>query len=258
MCENLYNNGCRLQLSKMSQTKKEIKLASSHINELREKILHNSKRAVDVTEIIEWLNKKRKKNSGKSKLVPISQLADWVYSEQEGIVRHKKGSEYFFSVQGVVVSKAHGTEVTGWNQPIIVQKEGGYLVILCQERDNQIKFLLHAKFEAGNIDRVQLGPTIQATHSNLNQHHSGRKPVFSEYIENHPETTLIYTARHNEEGARFWEKSNINRLILLNPDVKLPLKKSDDFIWLTLDEIKKLMLYDHVVNPFVKTILSPL
>mgnify|MGYP001609672153 CR=1 FL=1 len=33
---------------------------------------------------------------------------------------------------------------------------------------------------------------------------------------------------------------------------------NDDYIWLTLGQIKKLMLYDNIVNPFVKTILSPL
>jgi len=120
---------------------------------------------------------------------------------------------------------------------------------------NNIKFLLHAKFEPGNINKMQLAPTIQATSSNLKQHHSGKKPRFSEYWSD-PNMVVIYKASHNEEGGRFWKKCNTNALILVNK--KINLSENDDYIWLTLGEIKKLMLYDNIVNPFVKTILSPL
>lgn len=205
---------------------------------------------VTVKPIFNWLVKKRKSERSTIKIIPLSQLNDWLYTEE--MVYHKKGTDHFFSIQGVKVENSVGTEVLGWNQPIIVQEAGGFLVILCQKRENTIKFLLQAKFEAGNINKIQLGPTIQATTSNLSQHHGGRKPLFSEYLD-HPKTTLIYSAKHNEEGSRFWQKSNVNGLILLDPKEKIEI--NENFIWLTLAEIKKLMLYDNVVNPFVKTIL---
>lgn len=228
------------------------------LNKLRYKIYKgNKQKTVDIKRVLGWLDKKRKENSSKIEMVPLTKLADWAYFEEEGIVRHKKGADHFFSVQGVIVQNALNSEVVGWNQPIIVQQEGGYLVILCQEREGTIKFLLQGKFEAGNIGRVQLGPSIQATMSNLKQHHSGRKPLLSEYL-NNPDTIVIYIARHNEEGSRFWLKSNINGLVLLKPDEKLPIEGNDNFIWLTLQQIKELMLCDNIVNPFVKTILSPL
>jgi len=239
-------------------TSENIEAFKDHIQQLRASVDKSEKNETEVETALEWLKTKRVENSGETKLVKIPDLADWLYSEDEGIVRNKKGADYFFSVQGVIVEQAKGTEVAKWNQPIIVQKDGGFLVILCQERDGEIKFLLHAKFEAGNISGVQLGPTIQATYSNLAQHHNGSKPRFSEYIQDHPNTTLIYSARHNEEGARFWQKSNVNSLILLNKDEELEMKENDDYIWLSLQQIKTLMLHDHVINPFVKTILSPL
>lgn len=240
----------------MTNETNRIKLYRHRINEFVEKIeRYRSRKSqeVEVEKALRWLEKKRKENTGEVKVVPILALKDWTYSEKEGIVRHKKSTDHFFTVRGIIVTTTTDTEVSQWNQPILDQKEGGFLVILCQERDNDIKFLLHAKFEPGNINYIQFGPTIQATSSNLKQHHSGRKPRFSEYI-NHPRTTIIYSAKHNEEGSRFLKKSNVNRLILLPKDEYL--KEDDNYIWLSLDQIKVLMLYDNVVNPFVKTILS--
>ncbi len=228
----------------------------NNIEELRTKInkLEQGKE-VDVRPIIKWLENKRKHNKVEVKLVPISDLKQWEYNSKAGIIQHKKGKDHFFTVEGVSIKQAYGREVMEWDQPIFNQKEGGILVILCQEMGNGIKFLLHAKFEPGNINKMQLAPAIQATSSNLKQHHSGKKPRFSEYWGD-PNTVVIYKASHNEEGGRFWKKSNINALVLVNK--KINLSENDDYIWLTLGEIKKLMLYNNIVNPFVKTILSPL
>ncbi len=206
---------------------------------------------------IKWLLGKRKQARVGVRLVPIPELLQWEYDEKEGIVRHKLGKGHFFYVEGVQITKSRGREVSRWDQPILNQAQGGLLIILCQARGGTVKFLLNAKFEPGNIGMLQLAPTIQATGSNLRQHHGGKKPRFSEYW-GHPKTTVIYKAAHNEEGGRFWRKENVNALLLLGPKEQIALAKGDDFIWLSLPAIKKLMLHDNIVNPFVKTILSPL
>lgn len=227
---------------------------SARLDWLRKKISSiKEDKDVDVVPVIKWLEQKRKKNKVEVNLALIPDLKQWIY--KNGIIRHKSSKGHFFTVEGVAIRKAEGREVLEWDQPIFNQKEGGILVILCQEQGNHVKFLLHAKFEPGNISKLQLAPTIQATGSNLKQHHKGKKPRFSKYWDN-PNTTLIYKSSHNEEGGRFWKKSNINAIVLL--DKKEIIELNDDYIWLTLGQIKKLMLYDNIVNPFVKTILSPL
>lgn len=241
----------------MNNDNNTIEVYSGLLSRLNNKSKSKEKEQIDVRPVIEWLERKRKQKKVKIKLVPISALKQWEYDPGEGIIRHKKGRDYFFTVEGVSIMGASGREVLEWDQPIFNQKEGGILVILCQERENTVKFLLHAKFEPGNIKKLQLAPTIQATQSNLKQHHGGKKPRFSEYW-GHPKSTIIYKALHNEEGGRFWQKSNINALVLVDKDKKLMVSGADDYIWLTLGEIKKLMLYDNIVNPYVKTILSPL
>jgi len=202
-----------------------------------------------------WIEKKRKECKTSADLVKISDLVDWGYDKKDGVVRHNKGDSYFFSVKGVKVKGASGCEVANWNQPIFLQEEGGVLAIFCQKKGGVMKYLLHAKYEPGYINKIQLAPTIQATMSNLKRKHKGTKPKFSEYLD-HPKAKLIYKAKHSEEGARFWHKENLNMLFELDKSLKLPL--DGDYIWLTLPEIKKLILIDNLINPFVKTILAPL
>ncbi|GIR20438.1 hypothetical protein CM15mP35_06990 [bacterium] len=46
-------------------------------------------------------------------------------------------------------------------------------------------YLVQARFEPGNYGTIQLGPTLQATFSNFNQEHGGRKPYYSEFFEDY-------------------------------------------------------------------------
>jgi oxidase EvaA len=68
---------------------------------------------------------------------------------------------------------------------------------------------------------------------------------------------FVYRANHNEEGGRFWKKSNGNVVVFLEDEsvIETDLKM---FHWASLSQIKELALIDNVFNPFVKTILMPL
>ena len=65
---------------------------------------------------------------------------------------------------------------------------------------------------------------------------------------------LIYYSIHNEEGARFWKKSNWNVIVKLNDPFDKRIK-GNNYKWVSLKQIKKLALRNRLVNPFVKTIL---
>src|SRR3989344_3643858 len=149
----------------MFKITQNIKSQLRNIKRLRQKIQTygvKNNRPLKLDYILKWLEKKRHQQKANAKIVNLNQLDHWVYDKRKQVVRHQKGVGYFFSVQGVVVKNASGTEVSQWNQPIFVQSEGGALIILCQEREDNIKFLLHAKYEPGNINKLQLAPTIQA------------------------------------------------------------------------------------------------
>jgi dTDP-4-dehydro-6-deoxy-alpha-D-glucopyranose 2,3-dehydratase len=123
--------------------------------------------------------------------------------------------------------------------------------------ENGVEFLLQAIAECGNIGVLQLGPTIQSTWSNIRRAHAGKRPPMIEVLNAAAGVRIVYRSNHNEEGGRFWQKSNENVVAFLDDDrvVETDLKM---FHWASLSQIKELALIDNVLNPFVKTILMPL
>ena len=80
------------------------------------------------------------------------------------------------------------------------------------------------------------------------------KPKLSDIVLNSKGAELIFATSHNEEGGRFWKKTNYNLILLLNKNNN-SLIKDKNFIWASLSQIKKLSLINNKVSPFVKTIL---
>ena len=99
-------------------------------------------------------------------------------------------------------------------------------------------YLLQAKAEPGNIGKLQLSPTLQATTSNLLKAHGGMKPRFAEYFDNPKNAKIIYAKWQSEDGGRFYLKSNFNMIVEVNKDEEFEIP--DSFIWVTLFQIKKL------------------
>ena len=71
---------------------------------------------------------------------------------------------------------------------------------------------------------------------------------------NKTKKNIIGATIHYEEGARFWQKPNKNLLIKISNNDSKKIK-NENFIWLTLSQIKKLNQKSGIINPFVKTIL---
>jgi len=68
-------------------------------------------------------------------------------------------------------------------------------------------FLMQAKIEPGNINAVQLSPTLQATKSNYTQVHKGNVPLYLSYfLEERKDVTILLDQLQSEQGARFLKK----------------------------------------------------
>ena len=211
----------------------------------------------DPLPLIKWLENVRAKQEIRSHLINLSDLNGWHQENSTGDIYSKSGE--FFSITGTKVYLGEGIrEVNSWDQPIFTQKEGGVLALIAKQKESQILFLLHAKAEPGNIDSFQLSPTLQASWSNLRQSHKGKRPPFSEVILNEIPSILVYKSSHNEEGSRFWKKSNQNQIWMCDPEALSLKYNSELFIWASLSQIKSLALMDNILNPYVKTIIAPL
>ena len=206
----------------------------------------------NINNLLKWRIKLKQNNQFSSKLVNLSEVKGWK-KDSLGNISHI--SKQFFSIEGVRIKNAKNREVKNWDQPILNQKHGGVLALLARETNNKgIEFLLEAKSEPGDDGDIKFCPTYQATISNINRAHGGKRPKLSNIILNKKGAKLIYATSHNEEGGRFWKKTNYNLLLLLDKKHNNSIKDKN-FIWASLKQIKKLSLINNKVSPFVKTIL---
>lgn len=219
----------------------------------RELVQSNYKKEVkSIKEILSWRKKLLKKNKVKSELININQCKDWK-SDKYGNIFHKSGQ--FFKVQAVKISGADKREVKSWTQPIFTQKHGGVLAFISRyTKKRGVEFLLEAKTEPGDANDIKIAACFQATQSNMNRAHGGRLPKYYDIVIKQKGAKLIYCASHNEEGARFWKKSNLNLIVMLNNPFDKRIE-GENYKWASLTQIKKISLLNNIINPFVKTIL---
>ena len=112
--------------------------------------------------------------------------------------------------------------------------------------------LMQAKIEPGNVNKIQISPTIQATKSNFTQMHGGKKPAYIDYFLNAGDHTIIFDQIQSEQSSRFLGKRNRNTMIMVEEEVEaLP-----SHIWMTLGQLKQLMKIDNLVNMDTRTVIS--
>jgi hypothetical protein len=202
------------------------------------------------SEIKAWIEQRNDEVKVSVERIPFSALENWVLDDSGSLI-HQSGR--FFSIEGIHVETDYETRPE-WNQPIINQPEVGYLGILTKEFDGVLYFLMQAKIEPGNVNCVQLSPTLQATKSNYQRVHQGKSPHYLDYFVNASPKEIILDQLQSEQGARFLRKRNRNMIIKVDGDVP----ELEDFRWMTLGQIKELMLCDNMVNMDTRTVLSGL
>src|ERR1700751_4847491 len=165
-----------------------------HIDWLRERLA--ASRAIeprDPAELLAWLDARRAEVPFAAELIPLREVANW-RQDADGNFQHDTGQ--FFRIEGVRVTSAPGLrEVSGWDQPILTQTEGGVLALLAREVEGRgVEFLLQAKADPGNVGHLQLCPTIQSTWENIRGlKGAGRAPLI-EYLEPSDNVRVIYRA----------------------------------------------------------------
>lgn len=200
-------------------------------------------------QVLAWIREQNKKILVDVQQIPFVKMQPMWSFDEEGNLRHASGK--FFSIEGIRVRTNYGN-VSEWEQPIINQPEIGYLGIITKEIDGILYFLLQAKVEPGNVNNVQLSPTLQATKSNYSQVHHGSKPLYLEYFQNAKPEQVLLDQLQSEQGARFLRKRNRNIIIRVEEEIPM----YDNFVWVTLAQIKALASMDNIVNMDTRTVIS--
>jgi oxidase EvaA len=205
-------------------------------------------------ELLDWVISRSKLNKYSVTLKPLDELKGWHFEFKTGDLIHSSGK--FFRVEGleVIINSNDGTQC--WQQPIINQPEIGILGFLAQNFNGVLHLLVQAKMEPGNINFIQISPTVQATRSNYTQVHGGKKPAFIEYFLEKKEGNILVDQLQSEQGTRYLRKRNRNIIVEL-PD-NILISHSDDYKWVTVGQLQKLMRFPNLVHLDCRSILGSL
>ena len=198
-------------------------------------------------ELFDWIKKRNESLYVELKKISLAECSPWFYDETLGEIRNDKRT--FFQITGIKAEYPNNEIV---EQPIILQNEIGFLGIICCKINDIWHYLMQAKIEPGNVNTVQLSPTIQATKSNFTQQHGGSKPAYLDYFLNMNSSDVLVDQIQSEQSSRFLGKRNRNVIIV----VKDQLKETASHKWMTLAQIKEFMHYDNLVNMDTRTVLS--
>lgn len=198
------------------------------------------------SELIDWINKQKITNRLKIKKKNKDKLNQWHF--KENLIYHT--NKNFFKIKPYIFEQLKKK----WYQPLILQKEEGVLGIIKKKKSNVDYYLLQAKAEPGNINSIQISPTVQATKSNYLRKHGGKKTFFLNFfLKKVKKIKILSSLKLSEQGTRFLQKKNRNILIEIK-NINLP--KKSNFRWLTKENIKYLMKKNNVLNMDTISIFS--
>ncbi len=190
---------------------------------------------------VKWFSKQRKINKIITRVINLDKLDKWKLDNNK--IYHT--SNKFFKIIGIkVISNFFKSN---WDQPIIVQNELGILGIIKDSKNN--KYLLQAKVEPGNKNKLQLSPTVQATKSNYKGVHGGKKVPYIEYFLKDKKNKFV---NQSEQGFRYLYKFNSNSLI----NVKSIIKIKKNFFWFSLRDMLHLIKKKNIINMDTLSVLS--
>lgn len=196
-----------------------------------------------------WFAERQRAHRVTLEPIPFHRLKKWSFHPVTGNLVHDSGR--FFSIEGLRARTNWG-KVPEWEQPIIVQPEIGILGFITKQIGGVLHFLVQAKMEPGNLNMIQLAPTLQATRSNFTCVHQGKRPPYLEYFADLTHSRIMVDVLQSEQGARFLRKRNRN--IIIETDAEIPV--GEDFVWLTLGQLQHLMRQDNLINMDARTVMS--
>jgi dTDP-4-dehydro-6-deoxy-alpha-D-glucopyranose 2,3-dehydratase len=206
----------------------------------------------DTPELVRWVGELREKEQMKISRVPLRELRQWS-AKSTGEIVHSSGA--FYEIVGIRVENAD-REVPAWDQPLIFQQEMGILGIVRTTHKGVKYYLLQGKAEPGNVELIQISPTLQATFANIKQAHQGKKPLYVEYFEEGAPYAIVYKQWLAEDGGRFLGKTNLNMIVEVQQLIDKPIPTR--FRWFTLGQVKELLHHDNLIGPHVRSIMAHL
>lgn len=197
-------------------------------------------------EIRQWREALGRARYARASRLPLDAVPGWNTGAAEPAFTHRSGR--FFAVRGRSVRSEDGRR--SWTQPMVDQPEIGLLAIAVTPSSRGYAALAQAKAEPGNINGVQLSPTVQATRSNRERVHGGRAVPYLELFDAATADVIVDT-RQSEHGGVFWRKRN--RVMI----VRTPrFEPGEGFRWIELADLLALLHDDDLVHADTRAVLA--
>ena len=178
--------------------------------------------------------------------IALNKIETWIQTPEE--IYHPE--RRFFSVIGVHV-EAMNREISSWDQPIIKQDQPGIIGFIVKEIDGVLHFLTQLKLESGVMDLLEISPTVQCITGNYSYK---MLPKFVDEMIHRKNLETIIDVYQSEEGGRFYKESNQNIILLAGASFQV--EEDQDFIWMTMSQLKQFIKFNNFLNVEARSLLA--
>ncbi|MFE4373636.1 NDP-hexose 2,3-dehydratase family protein [Streptomyces sp. NPDC056835] len=201
--------------------------------------------------LLSWLTAERARHDADVRLMPLAEVEGWT-RDTDGI---RRPDGRYFRVTGVAV-EAGNREVTGWSQPLIEPCGTGVAAFLFRRLGGVPHLLVHARAEAGFLNRVELAPTVQCAPRDWETVRAADRPPFLQAVLRAVrEGGAHYSAVHSEEGGRFLDAC-VRYLFVMADEDTAPLDAPRGYTWATVGQLNSLAAHGHYLNVQARTLLA--
>ena len=138
---------------------------------------------------------------------------------------------------------------------MIKSKQEGICAFILKRINGLTHVLVQGKVECGNFDIIEMAPTVQCLTDNYLGESSQNLP-YLKYVLGAKESEIIYDVFQSEEGGRFYKEQNRNLLILVDDDFDNNVP--ENYIWMTLSQIQKFLMFNNFFNIQARSLISAL
>jgi oxidase EvaA len=205
-------------------------------------------RAVNSMDTLEeWLGSMKARYQLQVESISLRDVRNWEITEDEIVHESRK----YFSVIAVAV-KAGKREVAQWTQPLLKDAAIGLHGFITQKHGGLLHFLVQAKVEPGNLDGVDLAPTVSRSNIEFHRERPDKVPFLDRFLAARSEE-IRYSVVQSEEGGRFFQLENQNTILELDEGDLLELP--EHFSWMTLGQLFEFLKQGHL-SVDARTLLS--
>ncbi len=196
-----------------------------------------------------WRDQIVARNAFSCEPVDFQDSREWSFVD--GFLRHRTGG--FFSLGGIR-AQSRFRSLHGCEQLIILQPETAINGFLVRPGEEGSEVLFQGRIEPGNIDALQLAPTVQSTEANYKRLHGGGATPMVEWFLDPKRAHTVFDELQSEEGTRYFGKYNQNivRAVPRDTEVEIP----GNFRWYGLDALRQFCCASNVLNTDSRSVLS--